>query len=454
MRAQRAKFQADPEVTQAKKMLLEAVSKQQKTLTKVEPPNPALQPQYNDELEQLETLRGSKLWYPYLGSGLGNGPFVELRDGSVKYDFIGGIGVHHFGHSHPDILSSCIDGAISDIVMQGHLQQNSDQLELIEMLVAQSRISHCFLSTSGSMANENALKIALQKNHPARRILAFEKGFSGRTLAMSQITEKAEVRDGLPVELGVDFIPFFDPYDPESSTKHAVETLKRILLRHPKDHALMFFELIQGEGGYYSGSEVFFRSIMEILKEHHIAIVVDEVQTFGRTSQLFAFQHFGLQDLVDIVTIGKLAQVAATLFTAEYNPRPGLLSQTFTSSTSAIRCSKEMISMMIKDGFFGPNGKNIQMHRHLIKNFEEIRKRHPKHLQGPYGLGAMIAFTPLDGELDRVIQFGKNLFDSGVISFICGRNPTRIRFLIPIGAVTIKDLDIASQIIENTLLIS
>ncbi|NGX42306.1 MAG: Acetylornithine/acetyl-lysine aminotransferase [Chlamydiae bacterium] len=447
-------LKANHRLAEAKKMLLEAVSEQQKKLTGIRPSDPEREQYYNNALETLAKYRGAPLWYPYLGSGIGNGALVELMDGSVKYDFIGGIGVHHFGHGHPEIISACVEGAISDLVMQGHLQQNTDSLELIDILVTESKLDHCFLTTSGSMANENALKIAFQKNHPAKRILAFEGCFCGRTLAMSQITEKPMVREGLPVDLDVDYIPFYSPEEPEKSTKRAIETLKKFLWRHPKGYALMIFEMIQGEGGYYPGDTEFFRQIMEVLKNHNIAIVIDEVQTFGRTSKLFAFQHFGLQDLVDMVNIGKLAQVCATLFTDEYNPRPGLLSQTFTSSSAAIHASKTMIHLMIKEGFFGPNGKNMKINEHFTKNFKSIAKRHPNIIRGPYGLGAMVAFTPLDGDSNRIIQFGKNLFQAGVMSFVCGRDPTRARFLPPVGAVRPQDIDSVTKIVEETLLCS
>ena len=66
------------------------------------------------------------------------------------------------------------------------------------------------------MANENALKAAFQKRFPANRVLAFEHGFAGRTLALSQVTDKPAYRKGLPETLAVDHIPFFDPARPQA----------------------------------------------------------------------------------------------------------------------------------------------------------------------------------------------------------------------------------------------
>lgn len=442
---------ADPRVAQARQLLLDAVKSHQSRITGVRPPNPALKANYEKLLSTLAENRGGKLWFPYLGSGLGKGALVELLDGSVKYDFICGIGPHYFGHSHPDLVASSIDAAISDTIMQGHLQQNKDAAELIELLVKSSKLDHCFLTTTGAMANENALKIIFQKKFPATRILAFEHCFAGRTLASAQITDKPSFREGLPSNLMVDYIPFYDVDRPEESTREAVKALKKLLARYPKEYALMLVELVQGEGGFYYGTKEFFTAILSILRENNVAILMDEVQTFGRLPQLFAFQYFGLEKFTDIATIGKLSQVCATLYTKEFKPRPGLLSQTFLGSTTAIRGSTVIIKELLEGGYFGPNGKINQIHEHFVKNLKALAKQYPKIIKGPYGIGCMIAFTPFDGDSQRANQLVHDLFEAGLMSFVAGSDPTRIRLLVPAGAVTFEDIDNATRIIEQTM---
>ena len=333
----------DPRIAQAKELLSAALQDHQKKITEVRPPHPVLKESYEKLLQEFAHVRGNKLFFPYIGSGIGNGALVELLDGSIKYDFITGIGPHCLGHSEADLLDSSIDAALSDIIMQGNLQQNADALEFCQLLTQASGLPHCFLASTGAMANENALKIAFHKNHPADRIIAFDRCFIGRTLAASQITDKPLFREGLPLNYAVDYLPFYDSQRPEESTRLCTDTLKKFIKRYPKKHAVMILELVQGEGGFYAGSHEFFMSLIEILKDNNIAVFVDEVQTFGRTSRLFAFQHFGLEAHVDIVSIGKLSQVCATLFRAEYSPNPGLLSQTFIGSTSAIQAGKKSL---------------------------------------------------------------------------------------------------------------
>ncbi len=446
----------DPRLQEAKRLILETVAEHQQSIVSVRPANPELAPQYQQLLDGFGQIRGGNLYFPYLGSGIGNGPFVELADGSVKLDMITGIGVHGFGHSHPLLIEAGIDAAIGDTVMQGNLQQNTDSYDLSKLLVDTAcqfgaQLKHCFLSTSGAMANENSLKMAFQKNHPANRILAFTHCFAGRTLALAQLTDKAKYRDGLPDTIAVDYIPFFDQAAPERSTKYAVRRMKHHLERHPGKYAALWMELVQGEGGYYEGHTDFFKALIEVARENGIAVIADEVQTFWRTTQPFAFQHFGLDQQVDLVTIGKISQVCATLFTDEYNPQPGLISQTFTGSTWAIVASRAIIQGLIDAGNFGRDGKNRKLHDYFAAGLQAIGEKFPGSVSGPHGVGGMVAFTPFDGSADAAKRVVDGLYHAGLMSFMAGGDPSRVRFLMPLGCVTESHIDLACKIIEGVV---
>ena len=72
-------------------------------------------------------------------------------------------------------------------------------------------------------------------------------------------------------------------------------------------------------------------------------------------------------------------------------------------------------------------------------------------MSGPFGIGAMIAFTVFDGNLETTKKFLHALFEAGVVGFYAGMNPARVRFLIPVGAISIDDIDNVSAIVERTL---
>jgi len=453
----RKPFRNNRKVRKAKQLLAQALREAQSGIRAVRRADPRQAKSYQRAMAQIGALRGRPLFFPYIGSGVGKGALVELADGSVKLDFITGIGVHYMGHSHLAILESCVDAALEDIVMQGNLQLNAVSGEAAARLAQVARLrgnalKHCFLTSSGAMANENALKIIFQKKFPAVRLLAFEKCFAGRTLAVGRVTDRPEYRQGMPKTIAVDHIPFFDPQKPRESTKTAVRRLKQLLGQHKGQYAGMCFELIQGEGGTHPGSRGFFTALMEVLKRNRVAVMVDEIQTFGRTTYPFAFQHFGLGKYVDVVTVGKMAQFCATLFTAEYNPKAGLLSQTFTASSSALHAGNRILKEVMRGGYFGKTGRIAGYERRFHARLAKLARDYPGEVAGPFGLGAMAGFTYAGGSAAESGKLVKKLYDNGLMSFTAGKNPTRVRFLMPVGAVTARDIDAACAILRKTIL--
>ena len=450
------RFRDDPRIGQARQLLLDALQEHRTAINDIRQPIPELEASYRDMLDDFGKMRGGALYFPYLASGLGNGPWVELGDGSVKLDFITGIGVHGFGHSDPRLLSAGIDAALGDTVMHGNLQQGTIGYDFVKLLLSVTndsgaRLEHCFLTTSGSMANENALKIAFQKHAPASRVISFERCFAGRTLAMAQVTDKAKFRDGLPKAIDVDLIPFFDASDPEGSTRRSVRALRDHARRFPGQHACLWMEIVQGEGGYWPGDRDWFRALITEARQHDMAIVADEIQSFGRTTRPWAFQHFGLDDLIDIAVVGKITQVCGTLFRDEYKPRPGLISQTFTGGSWAILAGHAIVQGLVDGGFFGEQGRNVQLHDYFVRGLEQIRQRHPGSLHGPFGIGGMVGLTPFNGKFEEAKQLVGRMYELGVMSFMAGADPARVRFLMPMGCVEESHIDRALGVLEQAV---
>lgn len=446
----------DPRICQARDLLLAALKEHRQSLTGPRPPIDGRRASYQELIQTFSAERGGTLYYPYLGSGLGNGALVELADGSIKYDMITGIGVHYFGHSDPELVAASLDAALQNTVMQGNLQQNTESALLCHELIdiaseSGAPLRHCFLTTSGATANENALKMLFQARRPASRMMAFSNCFSGRTLATSQLTDRPQNRVGLPTVLNVDYIPFFDADRGEESTREALDRITEFAERYPNQHAGMIMELIQGEGGYYTAPREFLVALCQRLRDLQIPIWFDEIQTFGRTTRPFAFQHYQLDDYVDIVTVGKMTQVCATLFRDELTPQPGLISQTFTGSTSSVFAARSILKRLREGNFFGPAGRIMQIHNRFKSHFEAIQQRIPNAISGPWGLGGMIGLTVFDGSSAKTREVLNALFDAGVLAFPAGANPTRIRMLPPIGAVTDPQIDEVCSIIEAVL---
>jgi len=450
-------FHADPRLAQAKALIAQAMADAQKALDGPRPADPDKAQAYQAQLDAFAKLRGGALPIPYLGSGLGHGPLVELLDGSVKYDMICGIGVHGLGHSDPGIVDAGINGAIGDAVMQGNLQQNGESAALCDDLVQRAcrhgaKLEHCFLSTSGSMANDNAIKILFQKHASADRVMAFSHCFAGRTLAMASVTDKAAYRDGLPESVKVGYLPFFKPVDKQKSIDSTISHLDNHIARYKGRVAGVMFEMIQGEGGYNAGDADFFRAVMTRCKEHGLGVWVDEIQSFGRTSKPFAFQHYGLDDLVDVVSVGKMTQVCATLFTDQYKPRPGLISQTFTGASSQIFAAREVLKRLDEKEVFGEGGLNMTYRQRFAEALSAIHQRHPDNFGAVlYGEGSMIGFEVFGGNVEKTKSVLSKLYDLGVIAFLCGADPLRLRFLPPVSVMREGDVEAVCGLLEKAL---
>ena len=147
---------------------------------------------YEKCIRELERMRGRPLMMPMLTSGAGKAARVWMADGTMKLDFIGGIGVYAFGHNDPDLLETAVVAAASDSVFQGHLMPGPEELRISRALLrdAGEHMKHVWLALSGAVANENALKMIFQKHAPADKIVVFEGGFHGRTMAMAELTDR------------------------------------------------------------------------------------------------------------------------------------------------------------------------------------------------------------------------------------------------------------------------
>jgi 4-aminobutyrate aminotransferase-like enzyme len=433
-----------PRVREAARALIEAVAE--------EAAEWSLTPKsYEQALRRIGNVRGRPLLFPTLTAGPGSGARVRLANGITKLDFIGGIGVYGFGHGDPDLLETAVIAAAQDTVFQGHLAPGPEYLRLSQALLrhAGPRLKHAWLSVSGAIANENALKMIFQKHHPADQIVVFEGGFAGRTTALAELTDKPAFRVGLPLRGNVLHVPFHDPDDPDS-TARSLAALDAHLARHPGRIAGMLFELVQGEGGVNTAPREFFAALMERCREAKLAVWVDEVQTFARTGELYAFRTFDLEEYVDVVTVGKALQGSAALFTRPYNPGAGLVAGTYAGSTVGMAVGARIIERLETEGFLGPEGRVAVLGGRIARRWDALRKRVPRAVGARSGIGAMQAFVPFDGSPALTSAVLKAAYEEGLMAFSAGSNPTKIRLLPPVNT-TDEELEAAFTMLEKAL---
>ena len=224
-------------------------------------------------------------------------------------DFAGGIGVMNVGHAHPRVMEAVQAQLENATHTSFQVLQYEPYLRLAQRLCEVTPIEGAkkaiFFST-GAEAIENAVKIARSATgRPA--VISFRGGFHGRTLLALSLTGSVTPykQDFGPYAAEVYQSPF--PYEYRGwNTERALASLDALFESEvsPKRVAAIIIEPVLGEGGFVPAPPDFMRRLRELVDEHGILLIVDEIQTgFGRTGKFFAIEHSGVQP--DLMTVAK-----------------------------------------------------------------------------------------------------------------------------------------------------
>jgi acetylornithine/N-succinyldiaminopimelate aminotransferase len=225
----------------------------------------------------------------------GEGTRIEDIDGRRYLDFVSGIGVSVLGHGHPG-LSKAVAEQAAALLHTSNLYYHPLQGQVAARLSAFSGLSRTFFCNSGTEAMEACLKFArrfwfTQGVRGRTRFVAFEHGFSGRTMGALSVTANPHYREPFePLIPGVTFVPPGDVAALDAAVSSAT--------------AAIVVEPIQGEGGVRPISTEFAAAIEAACARTGALLIADEVQCgLGRTGAPFFFQTLGLTP--DLVTVGK-----------------------------------------------------------------------------------------------------------------------------------------------------
>ena len=160
---------------------------------------------------------------------------------------------------------------------------------------------------------------------------------------------------------------------------------------------------------------------------------------------------FGLDEYVDVVTVGKVLQACGTFYTEELNPKPGLIAGTFNGSIASMNAGKAIVRYLTEGNFYGENGRINELEKKFKTEFKKLAEGSCKGMIPYYGgVGTMLSFEVGDSSNDLTNKFMKKLFENGIISFSAGKDPTRVRFLLPLSLLDEHIHEIFS-ILEKTI---
>ncbi len=167
-----------------------------------------------------------------------------------------------------------------------------------------------FFSTSGTEANEAALKIARVATGRSK-VIARRRSYHGSTAASISVSgdPRRVPTEGVQRVPGTVFAP--DCYCYRCPLKltypdcgvACVEAIDETI-RHEGDVAAVIVEAVPGTNGVLVPVPEYLPRLREITREHSVLLIADEVMTgWGRTGQWFGVDHWGVRP--DILTTAK-----------------------------------------------------------------------------------------------------------------------------------------------------
>ncbi|CAH9066923.1 Succinylornithine transaminase/acetylornithine aminotransferase [Pseudoalteromonas holothuriae] len=225
----------------------------------------------------------------------GKGSRVWDQKGDEYIDFAGGIAVNCLGHCHPALVNALTEQG-QKLWHLSNVMTNEPALRLAKKITDATFADKVYFANSGAEANEAALKLArrfaLDKHGEDKtQIIAFNKGFHGRTFFTVTVGGQAAYSDGFGPK----------PADVVHCDYNDLAAFEALI--SDKTCAVMM-EPLQGEGGIISPSKEFVEGVRALCNKHNALLIFDEVQSgVGRTGELYAYQ--GLNVTPDILTTAK-----------------------------------------------------------------------------------------------------------------------------------------------------
>jgi L-lysine 6-transaminase len=331
---------------------------------------------------------------------------------------------------------------------------------------------HLYVVSGGTMAVENALKVAfdwkVRKNFAAiskvsgkgtilidglgSKIIHFQDAFHGRSGYSLSMTNTEDPRKYI-------YFPKFDwprivnprlrfPITEEVIAEvHKLEEIaytqiETAVRQYKGDIAGLIIEPIQGEGGDHHFRPEFFKELRRLADEHEFLLIYDEVQSgMGITGKMWAWEHFDVEP--DVLSFGKKSQVCGIIAGKRIDEveknvfkESSRINSTFGGTlTDMVRVTR-ILEIIEEDKLVEHTAK---MGEKMITGLENVAEESKGMISNVRGKGLMIAYDlPSKEKREEML---KTLAENGLKALPCGHLSIRFRGM----------LDTPEEIIDKAL---
>lgn len=289
------------------------------------------------DVDQLIAMDRAHVWHPYgpmpgtvdpLVVESARGVRLRLTDGRETREVVDGMSswwaaIHGYRHPVLDAALAEQAGRMSHVMFGGLTHEPAVRLAATLVELTPEPLRHVFLSDSGSVSVEVAVKMCLQYWRSAgrpdkRRLLTWRGGYHGDTFHPMSVCDPeggmhSLWRGVLPDQVFADAPPAALDHDYVAGLAELIET-------HADELACVIVEpVVQGAGGMRFHDPRYLHVLRELTLANDVLLVFDEIATgFGRTGEMFAADHAGVSP--DVMCVGKALtggylSMAATLCT-------------------------------------------------------------------------------------------------------------------------------------------
>lgn len=387
--------------------------------------------------------------YPVIDRG--EGIYLFDTEGKRYIDGSGGsAAVTAIGHGVAEVVQAMTAQA-SRLAFAPTHAFTTEPIEECARLIAErfapKGLDRVFFCSSGSEANENAVKMALQyhreRGEPQKQIVISRwqsfHGMTMATLALSGHTgRRRKLLPSLPQSIHI--APCYryrhatlgeDPF--AYGNRSAMELDSAIRNLGPENVAAFIAEPVVGATlGAVQAERGYFQRIRNICTEHNALLIADEVMTgFGRTGQAFAMDHWS--ETPDLITCAKGiaggysplgAVIARADIVSEVRQRSGSFVIGGTASGNPLSCATAIAVMRyILDRDLIANAADVGWH--FLEQLKRLKGRH-EIIGDVRGLGLMVGLEfvrdrhtqePFPATMNVARKISDQTFERGLLSY-------------------------------------